>query len=92
MTDDVRRSPGEAPIEGAPTWVRALQAALIGIIAGLALHALLSLVVLHGETPEGKHPGPAQCKKAAPARESSSPRVSPRISGSARYVGYQRTL
>ena len=35
-------------LDGAPTWVRVVQAVLIGLVAGLALHALLSLVVLQG--------------------------------------------
>ena len=35
-------------LDGAPTWVRVVQAVLIGLVAGLALHALLSMVVLQG--------------------------------------------
>ena len=84
MTDDVRGSGNHAPIEGAPTWLRALQAALIGLAAGLALHMLFSFVVLHGETPGQKRPGPSQCRKAAPAREAAAPAPAPRMSGLAR--------
>ena len=35
-------------LDGTPTWVRVVQAVLIGLVAGLALHALLSMVVLQG--------------------------------------------
>ena len=45
-------------LDGAPTWVRVVQAVLIGLVAGLALHALLSLVVLQGS--EG-----ATCRRSA---------------------------
>jgi hypothetical protein len=56
------------PLEGAPTWVRVVEAAGIGVIAGLALHALLSVVVLHGKDlwpSRGK--GAAECHKSVPA-------------------------
>jgi hypothetical protein len=81
MTDDRGGYRGEAPIDGAPTWLRALQAALIGVVAGLALHALLSFVVLHGEVPNPKNPGPSQCKKSTPARSAEQPSAVPRVSG-----------
>ena len=92
MTDDVRGYRDEAPMEGAPTWVRALQAALIGLVAGLALHALFSFVVLHGETPSPKHPGPSQCKKANPVRETAVPKAVPRISGLASFPRHFSSL
>jgi hypothetical protein len=52
-------------LDGAPTWVRVVQAVLIGLVAGLALHALLSLVVLQGS--EGATV-PKECRKNAPAK------------------------
>ena len=50
-------------LDGAPTWVRVVQAVLIGLVAGLALHALLSLVVLQGS--EGANV-PKECRKGQP--------------------------
>ena len=52
-------------LDGAPTWVRVVQAVLIGLVAGLALHALLSLVVLQGS--EGANV-PKECRKGLPAK------------------------
>ena len=52
-------------LDGAPTWVRVVQAVLIGLVAGLALHALLSLVVLQGS--EGATV-PRECRKNLPAK------------------------
>ena len=73
-----------SPLDGAPTWLRAIQAGLIGLGAGLVLHALFSFVVLHGEDQRAKPPGPTQCKKANPAREAATPAATaPRISGPA---------
>ncbi len=62
----------ESPIDGAPVWVRALQAAVVGVAAGLALHLLLSLVVLQGKDLARPTP-PATCKKSHPARETGGP-------------------
>ena len=53
-------------LDGPPTWVRVVQAVLIGLVAGLALHALLSLVVLQGS--EGAAV-PKECRKNLPAKE-----------------------
>jgi hypothetical protein len=53
-------------MEEAPTWVRIVQAAIVGVIAGLALHALLSVVVLHGKDLWPSRNGAAECKKNAP--------------------------
>ena len=53
-------------LDGAPTWVRVVQAVLIGLVAGLALHALLSMVVLQGS--EGATV-PKECRKNTPAKE-----------------------
>ena len=68
----------DAPIDGAPVWVRALQAAGVGIAAGLALHLLLSLTVLQGQEVTPRH-APAECKlkKSAPARETQAPAQPP---------------
>ena len=52
-------------LDGAPTWVRVVQAVLIGLVAGLALHALLSLVVLQGS--EGAIV-PKECRKGSPTK------------------------
>ena len=81
MTENPHRK-HESPIEGAPVWVRALQAAIVGIAAGLVLHLLLSLVVLHGHELWSRPPAPATCKKSAPARESGAPanRPTPSVS------------
>jgi hypothetical protein len=54
----------DSPIDGAPTWVRVIQAIIIGLVAGLALHALLSLVVLQGR----EMTAPRECRKNTPAR------------------------
>jgi hypothetical protein len=70
MTDEYGRT--DAPLEGAPTWVRVLQAAIVGIIAGLALHVLLSMVVLQGREILPRLTAPAQCKKSAPAHDAGS--------------------
>ena len=81
MTDDLRGYDNGSPIERAPTWLRAAQAALIGVGAGLALHALVSFVVVHGEGQGAKPSPPTQCKKANPARETATPpAAAPRIS------------
>jgi hypothetical protein len=66
MEDGPERVP-ETPLDGAPTWVRIVQAAIVGVIAGLALHALLSVVVLHGEDLWPSRSHPKECRKATPA-------------------------
>lgn len=75
MTDELQPCPSEAPIDGGPTWLRALQAALVGLIAGLALHAILSIVVLQARDAVPAHAGPKECKRSAPARETVAPKV-----------------
>jgi hypothetical protein len=55
----------ESWLDGAPTWVRVVQAVLIGLFAGLALHALLSMVVLQGS--DGAVV-PKECRKSLPAK------------------------
>ena len=85
MTDDLRGPAREAPIDGAPTWLRALQAALIGLVAGFALQALLSLVVVYGETPgAAKQPARTQCKKTNPASDAAATPPALRLSGAVR--------
>lgn len=54
-----------APIDGAPTWVRILQAVVIGIVAGLALQALMSMVVLQKSE---RVVAPTECRKSNPAK------------------------
>ena len=61
-------------LDGAPTWVRVVQAVLIGLVAGLALHVLLSMVVLQGS--EGAVV-PKECRKNAPARSAPQQLKSP---------------
>jgi hypothetical protein len=81
MTDQSLR-PRELPIDGAPTWLRILQAAVIGIVAGLALNAIVSNVVVQGEGLSPKKAAPSACKKSAPSRDAASPgtRSTPTIS------------
>ena len=64
MNEDLRNR--EVPLDGAPTWVRIVQAVLIGLVAGLALHMLLSVVVLGSSRPGSSEP--RQCRKTTPAR------------------------
>lgn len=63
--------PDVPPIDGAPTWIRALQAGVIGVVAGLALNALVSMVVVRGESLADQQPKPQhkQCKKSSPAKK-----------------------
>ena len=81
MTEEPQRKLN-SPIDGAPVWVRALQAAVVGIAAGLALHLLLSLVVLQGKELWSRPAAPATCKKSAPARDTGTPanRPTPSVS------------
>ena len=51
-------------LDGTPTWVRVIQAVLIGLVAGLALHVLLSMVVLQGS----ETTAPKECRKTMPAK------------------------
>ena len=51
-------------IDDAPTWVRIVQAVLIGLVAGLALHVLLSMVVLQGR----EATAPKECRKNTPVK------------------------
>ena len=62
--DQHHHEPYESPIDGAPTWVRVIQAVLIGLVAGLALHVLLSIVVLQGS----EIAAPKECRKNPPSK------------------------
>ena len=66
MDDTPERLPDPPPLEGAPTWVRIIEAAVVGVIAGLALHALLSVVILHGQDLWPSRSKGAECKKNSP--------------------------
>lgn len=61
-----------------PAWVTAIQAGILGIVAGLALNALVSTLVLRGESLEpGPAPPPATCNKQAPTRDTTAPKPGP---------------
>jgi hypothetical protein len=83
MTDMPQPFPDDGAIGGAPTWVRMLQAVVIGLVAGLALNALLSMFVVHGEAVDGSKP--KQCRKAAPAHDASRPAPNAPIIGRYRW-------
>jgi hypothetical protein len=76
MTDNSSRGFDDGPIGGAPVWIRALQAAVIGVFAGLALNAILSLVPLQGQGLTPKREAPKECKKQGPSKDAVSPRSS----------------
>ncbi len=63
----------DSPLEGAPTWVRAVQAAVIGMIAGFVLHAMLSGLPLSGQQLDSRPAGTFDCRKSAPARDVVTP-------------------
>ena len=72
MTDETHDR-YDSPIDGAPVWVRALQAAIVGVAAGLALHMLLSLAVVQGRELWSRPAAPAACKKNNPAKDAVTP-------------------
>ena len=72
MTDETHDR-HESPIDGAPVWVRALQAAVVGVAAGLALHLLLSMVALQGKELGSRPAAPTACKKNSPAKDTGTP-------------------
>lgn len=72
MTDETHDR-HESPIDGAPVWVRALQAAVVGVAAGLALHMLLSMVALQGKELWSQPAAPKACKKSTPAKDPGTP-------------------
>lgn len=57
----------------APTWLRALQAGLLGLVAGLVLHAIVAVGGAQARTGEPAHAGPKECKKSSPARDAVAP-------------------
>ena len=69
------------PIDGAPGG-SSVQAGAVGAAAGLALHLLLSLVVLQGQEVRPRPQKPATCKKSNPARETggAGQRATPSVS------------
>ena len=73
MTHHAGTPGNDSPLDGAPTWLRVLQAALIGLFAGLALHLLFSMVVLQGKGLGHERAAPSQCKKSSPARDAGTP-------------------
>jgi hypothetical protein len=77
MTDETHDR-HESPIDGAPVWVRALQAAVVGVAAGFVLHLLLSLVVVQGKELWSKPAAaPAACKKSRDAGTPSGRQAAP---------------
>lgn len=75
MMDGWQPNVSDIPLDGVPTWVRALQAGIVGMIAGLALYAIMSLAVVQARDPIPAHAGPKECRKAAPAREVVAPPI-----------------
>jgi hypothetical protein len=77
MTEGWQPDVPEAPLDEAPTWLRALQAGIVGIVAGLVLYAILSLAVLQAGGSLPAHAEPKECRKAVPAQEVVAPPPSP---------------
>jgi hypothetical protein len=79
------------PLDGAPTWFVALQAGLVGLVAGLALYVILSFAVVQARNGSPAADGPKECKKAEPVREVVAPPpyvpVLSRLGGAARVTG-----
>lgn len=90
MTDRLRTEPDASLLEGAPTWVRILQAGAIGLAAGLALNVLISLT-LSGAGGGPDPAAPRECKKAAPADDAAAPSPATPILGGVTWVfeGFQ---
>ena len=72
MTDETHDR-HESPIDGAPVWVRALEAAVVGVAAGLALHMLISMVTVQGKELWSRPAAPTACKKNNPAKDAGTP-------------------
>jgi hypothetical protein len=64
---------------GAPIWLRALQAAVIGILAGFVLNAILSMVVLQGRGIGSADTPASECRRARPARDAATPATGPAV-------------
>jgi hypothetical protein len=73
VSEDVQPNPSDPSAEGGPIWITILQAGALGLVAGLALNALLSMVVLRGEGMTPRQASPKQCKKQAPASDAVAP-------------------
>ena len=59
--------------ERGPTWVTAVEAVILGVVAGLALNALVSMVVVQGrEQAPTAAPAKSECRKQTP-RDASTP-------------------
>lgn len=70
-----------------PTWVKALQAAVIGVVSGIVLNAVLSMAVLNGESIDGtkrNEPKTKACKKHAPSKDAVAPPINAPAFGNAR--------
>jgi hypothetical protein len=59
-------------MDEAPTWLRLLQAGVLGVVAGLALNALFAMATVEGQG-IGPNPAPKACKKKAPAKDAVAP-------------------
>jgi hypothetical protein len=64
------------PVDSSPLWLRAVQAAFIGVAVGLALHAILAVAGVQALGSAPAHSGPAECRKASPARDAVAPPAS----------------
>jgi hypothetical protein len=72
-----------------PTWVRALQAAVIGVVSGIVLNAILSMAVLKGEAIDGtkrNEPKTKACKKHAPTKDAGAPPINAPTIGGVRWA------
>jgi hypothetical protein len=61
----------------APAWGTAIQAAVVGIAAGLMLNALVSTLVLRGESIDPGQAPPATCKERQPVEDAGAPEPGP---------------
>jgi hypothetical protein len=83
VTTESQTIPASVGQPSRPTWLKVVQAVLLGFVLGLVLHAGLSvlLVKLGAATPGGSSStAPAvQCKKQNPARQLPGPKSSASI-------------
>jgi hypothetical protein len=84
--NDPTLHPDGIPPDVVPTWVKILQAAIIGVVAGLALNALLSTVSARGDELSVPRGTPKQCKKQPPARDAVAPRPTTPSVGAVRWT------
>jgi hypothetical protein len=73
MMDAWQPNVSDAPVDGAPTWFRALQAGVVGVVAGLVLYVIMSFAVVQARDPLPGHAGPKECRKTVPAQETVAP-------------------